>query len=80
MVEARRSRSLPATSSYYYRRPLNARELMPAVGVGVATGLVAFYFAKLLFQRTLLGPGSDPAGGSVRVAVGRHNSPGAARR
>ena len=66
MIEERRSRLLPATSLYYYRRPLSARELVPAVGVAVATGLVAFYLAKLLLQRTPLEPGRGRADATRR--------------
>lgn len=39
---------------YVYRRPLRLREIVPAVGVGVGVGLVAFYVAKLFFERTPL--------------------------
>lgn len=39
---------------YVYRRPLRLREIVPAVGVGIGAGLVAFYVAKLLFERTPL--------------------------
>ena len=66
MIDEQRSRPLPATSSYYYRRPLNARELAPAVGVAVATGLAAFYVAKLLLQRTRLEPGRGRADATRR--------------
>jgi hypothetical protein len=41
---------------YVYRRALNATELLPAVGVGVAAGLVAFYVARLFLERTPLLP------------------------
>lgn len=41
---------------YYYRRRLSATDLMPAIGVGVATGLAAFYLVQLLIQRTPLVP------------------------
>ena len=41
---------------YVYRRALNASELLPAVGVGVAAGLVAFYVARLFLERTPLLP------------------------
>ena len=33
---------------YVYRRPLSGRELLPAIGAGVATGLLAFYVAMAL--------------------------------
>ena len=41
---------------YVYRRPLSGPELLPAIGLGVATGLVAFYVARLFLQRTPLLP------------------------
>jgi len=40
-----------AVDSYYYRRSLNARELLPAVGVGVAAGVLAFCVTRILLQR-----------------------------
>jgi hypothetical protein len=39
---------------YYYRRRLGVRELLPAIAVGVGAGLVAFYLARLMAQRTPL--------------------------
>jgi hypothetical protein len=51
-------------AEYYYRRPLGVRELLPALGVGVAGALVAFYVAKLLLERTPLEP-------RARSTVGR---------
>ena len=41
-------------SEYYYRRDLEARDLVPAIGVAVGVGLVAFYIARVLMQRTPL--------------------------
>lgn len=41
---------------YVYRRRLSKRELLPAIGAGVATGLAAFYIAKLFLERTPLLP------------------------
>jgi hypothetical protein len=41
---------------YVYRRPLTGRELLPAIGAGVATGLLAFYVTKLFLARTPLLP------------------------
>jgi hypothetical protein len=41
---------------YVYRRKLSGRELLPAVGAGVATGLLAFYVARLFLERTPLLP------------------------
>ena len=43
-------------AGYTYRRPLDGRELLPAVGVGIAAGLAAFYVARLFIQRTPLLP------------------------
>ena len=39
---------------YFYRRELSLRELLPAFGVAVGAGAVAFYVARLLLQRTPL--------------------------
>ena len=39
---------------YSYRRPLSLREMLPAVGIAVAAGFVAFYVTRLLLQRTPL--------------------------
>ena len=44
------------SAEYYYRRRLGAKDLMPAIGVGVAAGLAAFYVVQLLIQRTPLVP------------------------
>jgi hypothetical protein len=41
-------------TGYSYRRPLSLRELLPAMGVGIAAGLFAFYVTRLLSQRTPL--------------------------
>lgn len=44
------------SAEYYYRRRLGAKDLMPAIGVGVAAGLAGFYIVQLLIQRTPLVP------------------------
>jgi len=44
------------SAEYYYRRRLGAKDLLPAVGVGVAAGLAVFYVVQLLIQRTPLVP------------------------
>ena len=44
------------STGYVYRRPLSAAELLPAIGVGVAAGLAAFYVARLFLERTPLLP------------------------
>ena len=41
---------------YHYRRRLTARELLPAIGVGLGVGLVAMYIARIFLQRTPLSP------------------------
>ena len=41
---------------YVYRRRLAARELIPAIGAGIVTGIAAFYVARLFLQRTPLLP------------------------
>jgi len=40
-----------AVDNYYYRRRLSARELLPAIGAGVAAGAVAFYLTRIFLQR-----------------------------
>jgi hypothetical protein len=44
------------SAEYYYRRRLGAKDLLPAIGVGFATGLAGFYVVQLLIQRTPLVP------------------------
>ncbi|MDB4899587.1 MAG: hypothetical protein JWN53_1395 [Gemmatimonadetes bacterium] len=41
---------------YVYRRPLAGRELLPAIGAGVAAGLLTYYVARLFLERTPLLP------------------------
>jgi hypothetical protein len=41
---------------YYYRRRLAGSELLPAIGAGIAIGLLAFYATQLFMQRTPLVP------------------------
>lgn len=47
---------------YVYRRQLAGRELLPALGAAVVTGLAAFYVARLFLQRTPLLPEERRAG------------------
>ena len=49
-------------SEYVYRRRLEPRDLLPAIGVGVGVGALAFYIAYLLLQRTPLDTNAIPAG------------------
>jgi hypothetical protein len=55
-ARSRTPRPTARLQGYVYRRPLNGPELLPAIGIGVATGLVAFYVARLFLQRTPLLP------------------------
>ena len=48
------SRRQDARAGYYYRRKLGLRELLPAFGVAVAAGMLAFYVTRLMLQRTPL--------------------------
>jgi len=41
---------------YVFRRPLSGRELLPALGAGIVTGLAGFYVARLFLERTPLLP------------------------
>ena len=58
MVDPRDRDLRPTTprDAYVYRRKLAARELIPAVGAGIVTGIAAFYVAKLFLERTPLLP------------------------
>jgi hypothetical protein len=49
-----RTETESAGTPFYYRRSLSAGELLPAIGIGVAAGLVAFYLAQIVMQRTPL--------------------------
>ncbi|MHB1222893.1 MAG: hypothetical protein ACYC2G_02425 [Gemmatimonadaceae bacterium] len=49
-----RNRPSPSATEYVYRRDLEPRELLPAMGVGLGVGLAAFYVARLFLQRTPL--------------------------
>jgi hypothetical protein len=48
-------------TEYVYRRHLEPRELLPALGVGVGVGALAFYVAYMLLQRTPLDTNAIPA-------------------
>lgn len=56
-----------AGAGYYYRRPLRPRELLPAIGVAVGAGLLAFYVTRLLLQRTPLRVERGGAAGERRL-------------
>jgi hypothetical protein len=40
------------TDAYDYRRSLRGGELLPAVGIAVGVGALAFYIARVLLERT----------------------------
>ncbi len=39
---------------YVFRRSLGGRELIPAIGAAIVTGLAAFYVTRLFLERTPL--------------------------
>jgi hypothetical protein len=54
-------RETSAAGHYYYRRSLGGRELLPAIGAGIAIGLAAFYLTRLVMERTpLTAEGLEP--------------------
>jgi hypothetical protein len=61
MIESDQPNSPLLADEYYYRRSLTPRELVPALGVAVGVGLVAFYIARLLLERTPLRPERRPS-------------------
>ena len=52
MSATRDPRPTSAASNYYYRRTLGGWELLPAIGIAIGAGITAFYFARLLLERT----------------------------
>ena len=64
----REPRPTTTRDGYVYRRPLSGRELIPAIGAGVVTGIAAFYVARLFLQRTPLLPEERRVG---RLPAGR---------
>ena len=52
----RSQRQTTRLDGYVYRRKLDARELVPAIGAGIVTGLATFYVARLFLERTPLLP------------------------
>jgi hypothetical protein len=45
-----------AGSQFYYRKRIRGRDLLPAVGFGIAAGILGFYVAQIYLQRTPLVP------------------------
>jgi hypothetical protein len=68
----RPSREVERLEGYVYRRQLSGRELIPAVGAGIVTGLAAFYVARLFLERTPLLPEDR--------RIGKHHATGPGRR
>ena len=56
-----------ADGEYTYRRKLGMRDVLPAIAVGIGAGLLGFYIARLLLQRTPL----RVARGSGRAGLSR---------
>ena len=71
MIESDHRVSPLLADEYYYRRPLTPREVLPAVGVGVGVGLIAFYLAKILLERTPLRPERRPSTQRPRPIIRR---------
>ncbi len=68
-------RPIAPPPTYYYRRPLTLREMLPAVGVGLGVGVAAFYVARLMLERTPLEPSAPSATRSPRLTRGAPSLP-----
>ena len=66
----RSPRQTTRLDGYIYRRQLEPRDLIPAIGAGIVTGLAAFYVAKLFLERTPLLPEEE--------RLGKHHASGRA--
>lgn len=55
------------SAEYTYRRKLRATEMMPAIAAGVGVGLIGFYLARLMLQRTPLVPRRSGSGIPART-------------
>jgi hypothetical protein len=69
--ENRSPRLTTRLDGYVYRRTLGTRELIPAIGAGIVTGIAAFYVAKLFLERTPLLP--------EERRLGKHHASGRAK-
>jgi hypothetical protein len=67
----RPSREVARLAGYVYRRRLTSRELIPAIGAGIVTGLAAYYVARLFLERTPLLPEDRRAGKHHATGPGR---------
>lgn len=67
----RPSREVARLEGYVFRRPLSGRELIPALGAGIVTGLAGFYVAKLFLERTPLLPEDRRLGKRHATGAGR---------
>jgi hypothetical protein len=67
----RPSRATARLEGYVFRRTLSGRELIPAIGAGVVTGLAAFYVARLFLERTPLLPEERRLGKRHATGAGR---------
>ncbi|MEO8621368.1 MAG: hypothetical protein ABI625_09905 [bacterium] len=69
-LKKRSKRQTTRLDGYVYRRRLDARELIPAIGAGIAVGLAAFYVVRLFLERTPLLP--------EERRIGKHHASGRA--
>jgi hypothetical protein len=60
-----------AGAEYFYRRSLHVGELLPAIGAGLAAGILTFYVARLVLQRT---PLIDLSGDTTQASGRRSRS------
>jgi hypothetical protein len=66
-----------AGSRFYIRRPFRAGDLLPALGLGLAAGLAAFYVTQVLRRRTPLDPnGTRPRLQQLKQLKRKHRPPG----
>jgi hypothetical protein len=70
----RPTRATARLEGYVYRRPLTGRELIPALGAGIVSGLAGFYLARLFLERTPLLPEERRQGKHHATGPGRVRS------
>jgi hypothetical protein len=63
-------------TEYYYRRRLSTIEVLKAAGVGIGTGLLAFYISRIVMERTPLRPERRPRSTRPRPVASQGNPVG----
>ena len=58
-------------TQFYYRRTLSGRDLLPAIGVGICAGILAFYVAQIYLQQSPLVPAGKKGAAQAGGATGR---------